>query len=773
MTYIKIKVKYLIIILLSVFAIFTSVTLLHGQVSYILGRICEITGNVDKAYVYYDRASEANSFSHSAIKSAQRKLELLIGEKKFTYFNKLILEDNNITSGSVYIWADSADKVNMQYKRIASVADKDATLAEYTIYVALINYMAGYGDNAINLLDSLSYVDGTNLGAIAELHKAAMYMGLGNVDKGFEVLKKSLNTKDRYTVIKQELYAYYSFVKGNYEEFKKADFDSSEWYAQTKQLDNAILSPFLELDNSFNTYSNLIDINAKLKPNNNSFSGKVSIDGKAAPYVLVYLKDVTFRGHSSSILGNHIGVKCASLTDADGNFRIDNVPDGVLGISVYVDWQRVHGKALLLKNYYSMQFTGNTSISEEIRFLDTDNLVQLQDEGNGKLRFHVKIPQGAESYCIQMSELQELDNTRTIKNNSFYSEKIYTEEYILNIPEQRYLAMNTGASISSGMSSGIDPYEMFEPFYHTGDYVYNASFYDKNGNTLFDSDGLYPNKHKNTVHVSANSFSKADQMLLNYKFEEAIKLYEKSVSSNQDLHSLKVLAKLYFNGWEYDNVKYEMKNADYKKAMPYFEMLQKKIKGAYDINSTLAHLYIDESRYTDALALFETLNSPYKFRDIGDIYGYMGNFKKAEESYRQFYNSSSNGGDNLLMLYILKNKTELMTETAASYIDNGSFYADYKPLVKKYLQIDTTDYTEFFRSINENKPAEAELLLEGKNDDLALMYKSLLLLQKHIPGYTEKEAQYRVFYDKVKDPVIKQLLQYFGKSGINSAFGDQ
>jgi len=771
MTYIRIKVKHLLMVILALAAVFAVVVFLQGNILYMMGKLSELGGNDGRAAVYYDRAAEEFPSSNTSIISAQRKLELLFDKKNFIYFNKLKLAGNSTILEGSFISADSADRVNLQYESIAKNGAKDDKFAEYSIYVAMVNYFAGYGENAVKILKKLDYVMDSDIKKIGTLNLAAVQMGLGNMDAGYEALKDSLGEKDKYSLIRQEFYAYYCFMKGDFEGFAKADVKPTEWYEATKSLDDLLLMPLLRIGNTISGYKDIIEKTEELNQNNNVFIGKVSIDGKPAAYAMVYLKDTNYRNVDSSNMGMSDGIRCVAVTDGEGSFRIENVPNGIYGVGVCIDWQRVQGRALQVDKSYSLQFTGSTGIERDISFLDTSEMLKVEDVGEGKLRFIVKMPEETKYYTIGMGELVEVENNQIMANNRFVSENIDTAEYVLDTAKERYRGMNTGASFGT---DGIDPRYLFEPFYHTGDYVYYVTFYDTGGHILYDSNGIYPSRQAGYVHISGSQWSEADELLLDKRYGEAIKLYETQLNDGQQgLHALKVLTKLYYNGWEFDDETSTLKYKDKRKATEYFEKLADSIKDNEQINSSLAWLYIDEGRYQEGLELLQLKKSSYGLREIARVYGYMGEFSKAEEYYKSFYSETGHGADMLLMLYILQDKKELLPETASNYIDNGSFYASYVTAIQEYLKMDTTQYGEFFRLIARGQPDDAAVQIEGRKDDLAQLYKGLLLLQKRIPDYREREKQYKSFYDAVKDPSIRQLLKNFGKAGIQSGFGEE
>ena len=754
MGYIRIKVKHLLLIILPALVLIAALLLFQGRMFYLLGRISELAGNGAAADVYYDRAAEGAPASNAAVSAAQRKLELLVENKNFGYFSKLFFTESFTAFNCSYIGAESADRINAQYRDIAGHAMKSDALAEYTIYVALANYFSGYGEKAIKLLEQLDYIRDGKLESLRKLHLAAMYMGLGEMDRGAAVLQEHLNVQDRYSTVRHALYAYYCYMKEDKDSFDKEMAAIPNLFFTSQKPSETLVKPLLQINSELSGFKYLRSVETAEK-NNNVLSGCVSIEGSPAPYITIFLKDEATRNGWSSTFGQGDGVRCTAVTDREGKFRFTNIPDGIYVIAIGADWQRVQGKALDMGGDNNLKFTGNTAIKKDIAFIDTVGMVSVQDIGGGKFRFSVNMPEDADHYTIYAGELRDIEDMRIMANNMFYSESIKTGEYILDTASERKRGMNTGASFGT---DGIDPYYLFEPFYHTGDYAYYVTFYDHNGNTMYGSDGIYPSRHREILPVAGDEFNEADLALLDKKYDKAISLYERDLAEGVgSLHALKVLAKLYYNGWEYDSKTSSLKYKDAEKAKGYFERLISEIPDNEELLSVLGSLYIDSGELQKGLELLMKSSNPYDLPQIGRNYGYMGKFEKATEYYERFYERTGGGAGDLIILYILQNRLELLPQLTENYRYNGSFYADYKPLIKKYLEMDTSDYSEFFNLIN----------------DLALMYNGLLVLQKRFKTSEEKEDQYSLYYNKVKDPDLKQLMKYFGKESVQSGFGDE
>lgn len=771
MTFIRIKVKHLIMILASALLVVLAAIYLQGSLLYLLGRVSEGAGDAERAGVFYDRAAEEFPGSAGSLAAAESKLELMFREKDFGYLRKLKLTGSTTMLNGAYIGGDSVDAINRQYEGIAKYAARDDGFARYTIYVAMANYFGGYGEKAVGLLEAVKYIKNSDLEQMRRLNLSAMLMGLGDMEKGYGMIKDGLERTDKYSGVRNALYRYCCFMTGKPELFKNMERQRDIWYEQTKDLKDTLLKPLLDINNTISGYTELAGLKDKQNRTGNVFYGRVTDEGRPVAYALVSLKDTSMRGVESSQMGVGDGVKSYAVTDADGYYRMENVPDGVYGMGISLEWQRVQGKAWLMYKNYDLKFEGGSSIEKNVSFFSPKNMVSVYDAGGGRLEFRIKLPEGATYYTIAMGELRDVGDNMLIANNTFNSERLKASDYILDIGEERRRGMLTGTSYGT---DGLDPHDLMEPFYHTGDYSYNITFYDNRDGIMFDSSGIYPNRQSNLIHVDGSEWSEADRLLLDKKYDEAVKLYEATIDEPEEgLHALKVLAKLYLNGWVYNAKTYELENKDTQKAKKYLTMLTEKIADNSQINAALARLYMEEKDYSKAISILEkNTGDTFGTRQIARVYGYMDSFSKAVEYYNKFYDTTGQGADRLLMLYLLQGRTEKLLDMAGMYSDNGTYYADYTSLIREYLKMDTSGYDGFFSLVRQDKPDMAAKLLENHSDDLTLLYRGLLLLQEDIPGYVEREKIYSAIYESVKDKTIKQLMKYFGKEGINSGFGD-
>lgn len=774
MPYIKIKVKHLLILTGITLVLLVSLIYFRGDVVYVLGKAFEAAGDTGRANVYYDRASKDNPDSGSAVRAAMDRLELLIKERALRYFAKITTDGSGGVMGGIAISPASAGEIYGQYQEFLQRHRKNDTFAEYAMSVAMVCYFAGRGDQALEILNSIDYIRDSRLKEMHKLHTASVYMGLGETERGMEVIRQDLEKQDVFSPLRSDIHKYFCFISGDWEGFRKIKREDTWWYQSSRGLKEAWIRPFEGVHNMLWGYGDIVEKHAGRSQGGNTFTGTVMADGKPVAHAVVFLKTAASKGGMSDPISMSNGVTAVAVTDSKGRYRMEGVPNGVYGIGISIDSIRVAGKGILMHRPFDMKFTGNTQKNEDIALVDTSGMVKMTDLGEGRLRFDLHFPAGADHVSLTMGEVTETKNHVEIAHYTYYSGIIRSTSWIVDIKQARRKGYTAGASYSS--PDGVDPHYLMEPFYHTGEYSWHAYAYDNEGNILLSSEGLFPMKEKEKVHIEGNEWMQADKLLLDRKFEEAIALYEKQAEENsRDLHSVKVLAKLYANGWKYDSKKEGLLGKDPVKAIRYLERLDEEIKDNDQIINSLAMLHIDQGEMEKALRVLEepgrSGTDQYAYYLIGRINGYLGRFTAAEENYCKYQDSTGYGSDYLIMLYVLQNREEKLKEAAGQF-DNRIYYVDYVRLVDDYLKMDRNRYEDFFRLIRNEQVEEAERSIAGDNGDLVLLYKGVLLLQKHIPDYKDRETFYSKLYEKVKDPRVKELMKAFGKAGIQSGFGD-
>lgn len=771
MATIRIKVKHLILgIILLPAVIFAGVNG-KGFVYYGLGRISEMSGNSDRAYVYYNRAANDMQVTKGSVYAAKRRIEMLLKEKNIRYLNYINITGGATAGTGAVVSPDSAEDVNRQYEKLCLQGSKDETFGEYEIGVALINFFAGYPDKAVKILEAMDYLKSEDVELLRTLHLTAMYFSMGDMEQGIRGLKAASALPEKYPMLQKVLLNYQLFMSGNYEDAANSQIDATEWSKYFRNLENPLMKPFESVDRTLKSLMEIEESYTMGSGDGNKFSGRIIEDGKPVPYALVYLKESRYKYIMGGSMGLGYGIARLAVSDRDGYFSIEGVPEGLYGLGVAIEWNRVKGKSVLMDKSYNIKFEAGNSVERDIKVLDARGLVSASRLSENEIRFDFKPPEKAAYYAIAMGELRSGEDQEKYVDYSFYTERIEEFPYTLDIKKSREEGFV--ASFSYG-SEGIHPYYLMSPLYHTGEYAYTIYAYDKAGNIMYDSKGVYSGRVDDTVHIEANEWSEADKLLLDKKVEEAVELYKEQLKADpENLHVLKVLAKLYYYGWIYNKDSDGLEGKDYKVSKEYFEKLGKKLPGNTYIQSNLSDIYAEEGDYEKSIEILKDIEvaDGYTNYDIARKYGYAGKYSESVKYYKKYLDTGGFGLERLMMLLILQNEEDILPDLAAKS-EKAETYMEYDKLLESYLKTDRKDYEDFYGLIKEDRVKEAKELIAGRQDDLACLYMGIMLLQEKYPSYKEREKAYTEIYEKVKDKDIKELMKGFGKAGISSNFGD-
>lgn len=776
MRYIKVKVKTLLLILLIIISIGGGSYYLRDNILYKIGEVYELKGDTDIAGTYYKKVAENFPNKRSAVKAATKQIKGILDNNDLNYSSNVIISGNFSMKNGASISYKSLENINRDFKEISKYNDENDEFAEYTVGVAIMNWFGGEYKKGISLLENIDYIEEENLEEIRKLNLATMYINIGEIEKGRNIIENDTPKNDIYKYIRNDVFAYSSLLLQDYKEFSKNTLDNySLRYESKKQINNPYMNPFDSVKDFLEHFDYFLKYKETLSTTNNTIEGKITIDGKPLKYAFVFTKENKHTGSSSIFPDPGLGEKALGVTDKDGYFRMENIPNGLYGICIAVDWNRVKDSEMDIRKSFDIELDGNDIVYEEIKLFKPMN-IEAKALDTNKIEFNWESSRAdIDHYVIQLGEIRETENKSEIVNFNYISDEIKGNSYILDIEKAR------DNFIQSGMGwdrNGLHPYYVLEPLYHKGYYAYKITGYNNNGEIVLDNLGLFSNKPYKSVYIEGNEWTKADKLLIDKKYEDAVYEYEKAFKENpNDIHSIKALAKLYYYGWMPRESGYYKEGRDLKKAEKYFDILNRKYKNNRSIMSTLADIYKLNKQYDKALELYNELvkdnDGRYSYNSIADIYVYKKDFDKAEESYKLFYEKTKRDGGltDLMMIYVLQNRSEDLLEISKKF-NNDFYYAEYERLIKEYIRTNKNDYKEFYELINSKQFDSANKYLENKNDDLGNLYRGILLLQQNI-NRDEKEKAYTEIYDTVNDKTIKELMLYFGKGGLNTGFGER
>ncbi len=775
MKYVKIKVKTLLIIIALLMTLSLCTYFLRDNIIYTIGQFYDKGDKEEIAGAYYNRVAENFPHKKSAINAANKQIFNILDKNNFKIIDRLFFFPRSTMKTGLNVGYNSIMNINNDYNEIIKHHINSDQIAEYTIGVSLMNWLAGEKDRAISLLNNIDYIEDEELEEIRKLNLSAMYMTVGKLEESRLLIENDINKCDKYKYLRKDLIAYSSFMLKDYESFRNNLVENTIRYQNFKDLNHPYIKPLKSIKEIIENYNQLLEAQQTRKKTSNTLEGKVTISGKPLPYTLVFVKDNKNRGFSSH-LDEGLGVMSIGITNEEGIFKLENIPNGTYGLGIGVDWQRVNGMNIDMRSNYDIKFAGNDKKFEDINFNGPLKVTKAEKLDGNKMKFEWESNiDDIAYYVLQFGEVRLTEDKKEIVTFSYFKEdEIKENSIIIDLDNERNNSICAGASWGW---DGLDPYYVVEPLYHRGNYAYKIVGYSKDGNIITDNLGSYTNKTYDTIYIEGKEWTNADKLLLDRKYEEATIEYEKAIEIDpNDLHSMKALTKLYYYGGEYDKKSDKLIGKDWDKAQKYLEILNSKLKYNSSIRFKLADIYKFKDDLQKSLEFHKSLldgKHYYHYKSIGDLYVYMGDFQNAEESYLKYLDKTKYDSTvaDLLMIYILQNRLELLQDISKRY-NNESYYAEYEKYTKLYKDnIDRIGYDEFYALINSGEIEAAEEFLSRKDDSLSKFYKGILILKKNIER-EDKENKYTEMYEKQKNSTLKYLMKCFGKANLNTGFGD-
>lgn len=761
---IRIKGKQLLTICAVLLATLFIVTSLGGYILYPYAFALDKLGFTEKANVYYSRISRNNSNGIGILAEYQR-LQNIIQEGNFRYSTTFSVVTGNFITLSGFVGFKTVDDVNARYEAlIKSGAANTKRMAEYTMAAALVNWFGGKTDRAIELLEGLQPKD-ERLRALKQLHLANMYFYLGETEKSRQTIA-GMNPPAGLEGYREDVEALIRLFAGE----EKIEYDHPMIYQYDPHRYDSLEEP-LKFTRSL--IDSLQGLRAKSKDGTagNTLSGRITMEGNPQQNLMVFVKDAEYQGGWSTTIGRGDGLEGLGISDEQGYFEITGIPDGVYGITLYIPWQRITGKNIMMHTDFDMVLKGNTKRVENITLSapiridvkETDGLLTFQWEED-------QLPEGP--WTLTLSELEESDGMLYSTNNSYYVQNGKGNELTINIREAQKIAYQQGFLYGNRP----DPRNYIEPLYHSGQYGYKL--YGNQGNIMshITSEGIYPNQPPAWLTIHGSEWTREDRLLLDGKFEEARKGYEAVLEKDpENIHAMKVLSRMYDFGYilqEGESV-INLGGKDEERALELLQRLNTLVGGKY-IKNTLANQYQDMKQYAKAIEVLQELqntdSNPYNELQLGQLHLYMNRFAEAVE-YFQKYTQNTGDGSRLFLPAILMDDAELMTKGAKTY--KALIHTNLGDLVDAYNQIEKNEYRTFFEMVSQNRIEEAQKWLDERSDDMGTFLKAVFLLTRDRNGMKleETDSAFRQYHRQIQNPVLDEILVYLGREYVTSSYG--
>lgn len=522
-----------------------------------------------------------------------------------------------------------------------------------------------------------------------------IYTGLNEVEKAYELMDKGVHSSnEEVRLFCDEYRAFYYYVNREYDKaleivdrylekgtkrkelydlkghiyFSKGEYDNARAYYQVRN--DAYYSEVNS--NSFGTMrdtnrAHWLDKFLSYK-GGNKIKGKMTFNGKGIPFVQVYVRDKRENGYSSD-MENFV-----AITDFNGEFETPGFKDGDYEIGIGICETYVFDKVYMEKD--NRFITIDNDMEYNFEFVSPFNIIQPKGEHSLKDKsFQVKweeVP-GAKYYrvmAVSFENPEELGGssvTYCIPTNGDY--EVVGTDATFDIE-----ALNNTLSgfFHGGEEMLINPQAILGTFYPGARVPIIVNAYDEENKIINSTLPLKTTyEDVNIVKVSNRKITEGEKLILNQKYEKAIKYYEDVLKENpKDKLSLEYLTKIYSPGWKEGKrdidrafelsqrlynvtgntkvMKNIISNMSYEELRKNKEYIEPIIMAIYEKEKSedtyfqLGRFYLANGNFDKSIESLEKIQEPYAYERLLFIYLYRADFdtalKRLEEENFKFYN---------------------------------------------------------------------------------------------------------------------------------------
>ncbi len=616
---IKVKGKHLLLVVMGLLLLGVVGYLNLPNLLYWRAESLASQGRTGEAQIYYERVAEYFPKSQESAKALYFSAQNDAGH--LTDGNGLVYIFSDSTGGASSAVENNPLKAIEKFKRVCADYPESPWAKHALRELGRVYYSLGEYDEAEKYLQEslakseMRAVESTEL-------LGDLYLKRGEGEKALALANKSLEERPGFCPLNMmELKGRALLATEKYEEAQalfemlpqKAESQFSD-LAKEEDLETKNLN--VEIwEKKAQGYLRKLEVMQKSEGRKAVIHGQVSLGGKAFSNVSVYLVDR--RLHENYYTGSTRDLPRV-ITDEEGKFSFSDLVPGTYTVGLGVRPEEVKGYTIKLTRE-DIRVKAGEKKTFNLSFRPTIKLEQpLGDKITGnKYTFKWEKVEGAASYKLSVGPV-----TRDEKGNicSTYRSVLRTDikenQLVIDFKKEREKTKFNGAI---SWDEGISPNSVLGYFYGKGEYTWEVTAYDSKGQELTSSNGFgfyLKNKELPLFSLETGSFSKADQLLMDRKYEEAIHAYEEILQENpRDAHSLLVLARLYDFGYK------SWDDQDPVKAALYYEKLLE-VEDTPQGRRTLAQTYYKLEKYQQALQLYKSLRG--SSCEDWDIYSQTG-----------------------------------------------------------------------------------------------------------------------------------------------------
>lgn len=446
-------------------------------------------------------------------------------------------------------------------------------------------------------------------------------------------------------------------------------------------------------------------------------------DGKPLANVGVYLKS-EHNAHKSVSSSEPFQIK----TDAKGYFEFNNVLPGSYQIALGLMFDQIDGWTWSVEMDDWIDVSGHADIHYPITFhplLNIESPVNEEEITDNHVNFSWEKVEGAAYYNLSLGI--ETRSGGTISNVF----KTHIKNHKVKVPVDDLYIHGFGISFSGDDLETADT-ESLLAFTHTDNrFFWYVEAYDKDGNLFTQSNGYRLDKENignlPFFYLKERQMTKADQLLLDKKFHEALTAYKTNYeNNNDDLHSLLMITRIF------DAMSTVQNETEDEEVIPYFIALAEKTDSRR-AQYRLIEYYYDKQNWNEFHKWFEryaTSNDNHLDAYDQSLYA-SGLMKqgKMEEANKQFKkaiaqdHSHRSVGHLLAVILYKEDSFQRALKIAKTYPERsygeGDPVPDWYSLIKK-MEREHTSYSNYHQELKK----ALDLFFQNKDGELTKWLKT-------------------------------------------------
>ena len=744
---IKIKVKYIIIIALLFTVMWVGKSFIISEVVYTRGENYIADGEKEVGIAYLRKYIQDFPESKKTLNAFEKVLN------KLTHTSNFLIYVNHGRSGTSVKALAELEKLRSLNQDFSNLKKyhQGQKIAELQLQLAQFNYQANNIHKSKELYRDLLKSNKSEIKKIATVLLSLLHLELGEIEKANQIMKQ---TKYNFTEI-QKVKNWLAFIDRNPSNFHKLSDDgfyNSKFYRYFHRISWA--EKYLKKNIQQKVYNSF-------KGNQTNLKGYVKKGSQPLANTFVLLQKKEFEDSQSHHSGSlEHTADYLTITDKNGYYELKDVEPGYYYVGVGLTFNRV--SSYLINHPEDIEVKSGQVIERNISFKPTINITEPPQQK--AIKDYQSFELAWESY--PSAEYYKVYLGISTNGSTFFplvGDKIYKTETNVEITPEFF--ENSQGSISfdcDGISPGcIIGYKKI-PF----KLVYTVYAYDKNGDYLSKNLDYY--QRYSFDWQGMGELNKGDKLLLDRKYEKAIKAYHKLLENGQQNEDIyKALGRIYKYGYKFEGT--EKVGLDYKKARKYLSKAYQ-IGKDKELLSPLIGLNIRASNWEKAEYYLnkELKNKPdngHIWLRKGRLKLYQYNLIKAENALIKALKKAETGQEYLIILYLLQGQKEKALKVEEEYPNRYGDHKYEKYLKESYQAIDWEQLDEFFNKIKAGNVKEA--INELPESETGRFYKTLALVLQ--PKDKMKDDFYKA-YNELNNHVLKTFIKKLGKQLISSAF---